>query len=33
MMNRIRTRIEAKRAANQLQSLYGWRPGTGGGGN
>jgi hypothetical protein len=26
MMNRIRTAIEAKRAANQLQSLYGWRP-------
>jgi hypothetical protein len=31
MMNRIRTRIEAKRAANQIQSLYGWRPGPGGG--
>ena len=29
MMNRIRTRIEAKRAANQLQSLYAWRPGPG----
>ena len=29
MMNRIRTAIEAKRAANQLQSLYGWRPGPG----
>lgn len=26
MMNRIRTRFESKRAANQLQSLYGWRP-------
>ncbi len=26
MMNRIRTRIESKRAANQLQSLYMWRP-------
>jgi hypothetical protein len=26
MMNRIRTRIESKRAANQLQSLYLWRP-------
>ena len=29
MMNRIRTRIEAKRANNQLQSLYLWRPGPG----
>lgn len=26
MMNRIRTRIEAKRAANQLQAAYAWRP-------
>lgn len=26
MMNRIRTRIEAKRAATQLQAIYGWRP-------
>ena len=31
MKNRIRTRIESKRAARQVQSLYGWRPGTGGG--
>lgn len=29
MMNRIRTRFEAKRAANQMQSLYAWRPGPG----
>jgi hypothetical protein len=29
MMNRIRTRIEAKRANNQLQALYGWRPAPG----
>jgi hypothetical protein len=29
MMNRIRTRIEAKRANNQIQSLYTWRPGPG----
>ncbi len=29
MMNRIRTRIESKRAANQLQSLYLWRPAPG----
>ena len=29
MMNRIRTAIEAKRAAHQLQSLYMWRPGPG----
>ena len=29
MMKRIRTAIEAKRAANQLQSMYGWRPGPG----
>lgn len=29
MMNRIRTRIESKRAANQLQSLYMWRPAPG----
>lgn len=26
MMNRIRTRIESKRANNQLQSYYAWRP-------
>ena len=26
MMNRIRTRIEAKRAAAQLQAIYAWRP-------
>ena len=26
MMKRIRTHIESTRAANQLQSLYGWRP-------
>ena len=31
MMNRIRTRIQAKRAAEQTQSLYTWRPGPGGG--
>jgi hypothetical protein len=31
MMNRIRTRIQAKRAANQLQAMYTWRPGSGGG--
>lgn len=29
MMNRIRTRIEAKRAATQLQAAYMWRPGPG----
>ena len=29
MMNRIRTRIEAKRAAAQLQAIYAWRPGPG----
>jgi hypothetical protein len=29
MMNRIRTRIEAKRAAEQLSALYFWRPGPG----
>lgn len=29
MMNRIRTAIESQRAAHQLQSLYGWRPGPG----
>ncbi len=29
MMNRIRTAIESQRAARQLQSLYGWRPGHG----
>ena len=27
MMNRIRTAIERKRAANQIQAVYGWRPG------
>jgi hypothetical protein len=26
MMNRIRTAIEAKRAAHHLQAAYGWRP-------
>jgi hypothetical protein len=26
MMNRIRTAIESKRAANQLQAMYMWRP-------
>jgi hypothetical protein len=26
MMNRIRTSIESKRAARQVQSLYMWRP-------
>ena len=31
MMNRIRTRIQAKRAAEQTQSFYMWRPGSGGG--
>ena len=29
MMNRIRTAIEAKRTANQLQAAYTWRPGPG----
>jgi hypothetical protein len=29
MMKNIRTRIESKRAANQLQSLYMWRPAPG----
>ena len=29
MMNRIRTAIETKRAANQVQALYMWRPGPG----
>jgi hypothetical protein len=29
MMNRIRTRIESKRANNQLQSYYMWRPAPG----
>ena len=29
MMNRIRTRIEAKRASNQLQAVYVWRPAPG----
>ena len=27
MMNRIRTAIERKRAAEQTQSYYAWRPG------
>lgn len=26
MMNRIRTAIESKRAANQMQAVYFWRP-------
>jgi len=29
MMNRIRTAIESKRANNQLQSYYMWRPAPG----
>ncbi len=29
MMNRIRTAIEAKRAAEQTRSYYVWRPGPG----
>lgn len=29
MLNSIRTRIESKRAANQLQAAYFWRPGPG----
>ena len=29
MMNRIRTAIETKRAAEQLQAYYMWRPGPG----
>ena len=29
MMNRIRTRIQSKRAAAQLNELYFWRPGPG----
>ena len=29
MMNRIRTAIEAKRAAEQTRSFYVWRPGPG----
>lgn len=29
MMNRIRTAIESKRTANQLQAAYTWRPGPG----
>lgn len=29
MMNRIRTAIESKRAAEQLQAYYMWRPGPG----
>ena len=30
MMNRIRTRIQSKRAAEQTASFYMWRPGGGG---
>ena len=26
MMKRIRTRLDAKRAANQMQAIYMWRP-------
>ncbi len=29
MMNRIRTHIESKRANNQMQSYYMWRPAPG----
>ena len=29
MMKSIRTRIESKRAANQLQAMYMWRPAPG----
>ena len=29
MMKNIRTRIESKRAAQQLQSMYMWRPAPG----
>lgn len=29
MMKKIRTRIESKRAANQVQSMYLWRPAPG----
>jgi hypothetical protein len=29
MMNRIRTRIEAKRTSTQLQAMYLWRPAPG----
>ncbi len=29
MMKNIRTRIESKRAANQLQAMYMWRPAPG----
>lgn len=29
MMNRIRTHIESKRAAHQLNALYFWRPAPG----
>ena len=29
MMNRIRTAIESTRAANQMQSIYMWRPAPG----
>ncbi len=30
MMNSIRTRIESKRAARQMQAMYLWRPAPGG---
>jgi hypothetical protein len=29
MMNSIRTRLESKRAAQQLQAMYMWRPAPG----
>jgi hypothetical protein len=29
MMNRFRTHLESKRAANQTQSIYFWRPAPG----
>ncbi|CUR57762.1 hypothetical protein NOCA1130205 [metagenome] len=29
MMKRIRTHIESKRSANQLQAMYMWRPAPG----
>ena len=29
MMNRIRTRIQSKNAADQMQGWYAWRPGPG----
>jgi hypothetical protein len=29
MMKRIRTHLESKRAANQMQSMYMWRPAPG----